>query len=268
MVQEWFTSTRLPYVSFTTDPACPLQCNCCPWEVFRDASARLRMPRMLLGDFKRFLSSIPKHVLIDFSGFGESLTNPQTPDMVLWAYRQGYRVQIFTTLVGLTRQGAEKLAQARLEKFMVHLPDKTNFLYDVDKWLAQYALLDGLKFPTLIHGGLGDVDEKILTTVRKRGPVVPIHITDKTGLSREEWLNQGPTKCKFAGERLDQWAIWSNGDVSVCFFDYGHESFIGNLAHQTYAEILGGKELHDYRSRMRHFAADCLCRHCEEAILR
>jgi len=266
-VYEWLTSTRLPYVSFTLDPACPLRCNCCPWQSFSEAGKQLRMSRMSLDDFKHILSNIPRWVLIDFSGFGESATNPAMPDMLLWAYARGYRVQLFSTLVGLTRAGAAKLAKTKMCKFVVHMPDRTNFLYDADKWLVQLAFFDGLNFPTMVFGALGEVDPRILEQVSARGSVVPIGITDKRSLSdKESRWNDGPLKCRFAGKRLNQWAIWPNGDVSVCFFDYGHENVIGNLREQTYREISRGELLTEYRRRMLSDFGECLCRHCEESI--
>lgn len=261
---EFILRRRLPYVSFTTDPMCPLKCNCCPWKTFNSTSVELGMPHMTMEEFKLYLSHIPKSVLIDFSGFGESMTNPFTPFMVLWAYKHGYRVQVFTTLVGLSRHGAEALAKTKMEKLMIHVPDDRNFIYPTERWLKQLDLLRGLKFPTIIFSGLGEVDPAILKAVKEFGHFVPVHMTDKAPLETREKLNSTGTECAFAGSRLDQWAIWPNGDVSVCFFDYGHGSVIGNLREQTYKEIKDGEPLRIYRDKME-LGKDCLCRYCNEA---
>jgi radical SAM protein with 4Fe4S-binding SPASM domain len=186
--------------------------------------------------------------------------------MIFWAWRTGYMVQLFSTLTGLTRRGACILSATRLEKFVVHVPDTVNYVTDEDKWLEQFHLLDGLKFPTMTFGTLGPVSDKVRTEIEKRGPLRVVHFTDKKPLDDRRLLfRTGPSQCAFAGKRLDQWSVWPNGDISVCFFDYGHENIIGNLAREGYEEIKKGAGLATYRRKMLSQSDECLCRHCEEA---
>lgn len=75
-----------------------------------------------LNDFKIALSKVPKRVSIHFSGFTEPFLNPQCIDMIEYAHREGYKVALFSTLVGLKSKDVARLRRCKPE-LTLHLPD-------------------------------------------------------------------------------------------------------------------------------------------------
>lgn len=266
-VVERLTGYRLPTISVSIMPSCPLHCKCCPWETYQAACASQgMMDALCLEDFKAILWHIPKYVLIEFCGASESLMSSETPDMILWAWQEGYRVQLFTTLVGLTEDGAKKLRGIKFEKLLIHPPDMENFTFNEDRWLGYLQRFDLAEHPFPIFGPLGSVSDKIREACSSRGYITDMPLQDKRPLSDHGKLNRlGPLKCATYCRGRNVTMLWPNGDLSYCCFDYQHESVIGNLGTQMYRQIIHGAARREYERKQRSESEECLCRHCEES---
>jgi len=101
-----------------TSSFCPVSCRFCPQEVYQKAYRDLADPKdsgddeperfLTLKNFTSALSSVPKNVVVQFSGFCEPFTNPNCFDIIEYAYDAGYPVDLFTTLVGFEVRGCGK----------------------------------------------------------------------------------------------------------------------------------------------------------------
>jgi hypothetical protein len=87
------------FLEITTVVPCPIKCELCPQEALRIAYHGVS--QLSFEDFKQVLANTPKYVMLIFSGFREPFLNPSCIDMIEFANAQGYKVWLFSTLVGL-----------------------------------------------------------------------------------------------------------------------------------------------------------------------
>lgn len=260
-IKEYFNGSFLPYLSITTSTPCPLKCKCCPWEDYSKASNGPSV--MSLGTFEKILSKVPREIIIEFDGFTEPCINPEMPDMVVMAKSYGHSVQVFSTLIGLSDVGMEKISSIKLDKFCVHVPDKTNTIYDTEKWIKIVKRLKEHKFNVITFGALGNVDQRILQEIDGY-PFFQAYVYDKNLLSVSCAGKYGQLMCTFnkSGINLDQNCVSTNGNVCICPMDYKMENVIGNLLTQTYDEIMNSPIRREFRRRMLTENELVLCRHC------
>ena len=117
------------WLEVTPVVGCKIKCKACPQEVFIKkycAKENNKNLIMSLDTFKKCLESVPKSVVINFSGFTEPFLNPECADMLLYAFQQGFRVRISTTLVGMTNNDFEKIKEIEFDAILPHLPDSDN----------------------------------------------------------------------------------------------------------------------------------------------
>ena len=269
-VAEWITGGwRLPTVSVSTMPKCSLHCGCCPWRSYRDSCNKMAIGPLSTEIFSKCLTNIPLYVLVEFCGASEPFLNQSAADMIRLAWDSGHRMQLMTTLVGLKRRDAEKLQGIKFEKFCVHAPDSTNMPYNEDRWLGWLENLRGLKLSPVVFMALGPMSDRVRSACESLGSLVPIHIQNKKTVSHEEPLfKTGPIECGTYCKGLNYTMLWPNGDLSYCCWDYVHEYVLGNLSETPYKQLINGPTRKTIEAKKLSFRADCLCRHCEEAILR
>ncbi len=246
-----------------------MRCACCPWELYRDAGKQKLPNRTMTFDvFKQIMQNTPTRVNIEFSGFTEPSFNPELVNMVLYAKAKGHSVQVFTTLTGITDEGMAKLATIRFNKFVVHVPDDTNMLWDTDKYLDILRRFHKHKIKGVVYGALGKVDERIVAELSGKH-LFATYVFNKNGIKGEDGgvENTGKLRCSFnyQGLNLDQNCVVPNGDVCICPQDFGIDNVVGNLTAQSYDEIINGEPLKDFRRRMLTERSDVLCRNCEYA---
>ena len=89
--------------------------------------------------FVDMLEKIPKDVVIIFSGFTEPYLNPECGKMIEHTFQKGYRIEILSTLVGMTLDDVDilKKIEKKLIKLTIHLPDTEKY--------AKIALTDQFK---------------------------------------------------------------------------------------------------------------------------
>lgn len=86
------------------------------------------------------------------------------------------------------------------------------------------------------------------------------YINPTTGMFGQQ-LDEERSVC---AEPFMKLAVNSNGDVSVCCFDWAHDTVVGRVPHQSLEEIWNGPELKDFRlkhllgrRRSLHACRDC-----------
>lgn len=112
----------MPSLEICTGIGCSVGCTkYCPQEIF---TRNYRGERRLSFDgFKEIISTVPPEVTLIFAGISEPMLNQSATDMILYASAKGHKIQLLTTLVGLTLQDAEDLVVVPFDDFILHLPD-------------------------------------------------------------------------------------------------------------------------------------------------
>jgi hypothetical protein len=156
------------------------------------------------------LKNIPKDVILNFAGFVEPFQNPLCADMLVLADKLGYKIKVFTTLVGFTKEMADKIKHIKFDRFYVHdIGQKKDYPFVTESMTEeQYA-----PFVTSRAGNLWEV------------PTKPFG------------------RCAAQGNCSDAVAT-PNGDLYCCM-DYGLTRKLGNIFEINFNGIpkLGGFEL-------------------------
>ena len=122
----------MPTLEINTNIGCKLACTFCPQDKIVKNYKDKDNKNLSFDKFEYYLSKIPKHVRIDFSGMTEPFLNPETNEFINYSYKKEYLVSIYTTLVGLKPNKAKKLLDRwgnKISKscpWVIHLPDSTN----------------------------------------------------------------------------------------------------------------------------------------------
>lgn len=239
-----------PWLEITTVSKCMIKCNFCPQQIFQENYHGCKT--LTLSDFKRVLSKVPKNVAIHFSGFAEPFLNPQCLDMMEHAHSEGYKIVLYSTLVGLKSNDVKRLRRCNPE-VILHLPDKLGN--------AKISVTDDYK--------------KVLDAVLKTLHVTSFYVMDENFISNERaGLCSNAPKRHVRGwfycEKLlvPQFVMLPNCDVVLCCMDYGLKHHLGNLLKHSWLEIVKSEEYQKIRANCFKSDGKVLCRSCVWASLK
>ena len=271
-------------MEITTIIACKVQCDFCPQELLiREYSSANKKENINYGNpeimsfetFKICLDKIPKSIPIAFSGYAEPFLNPECTKMILYAHDSGYKVQVYSTLVGLTLKDVDQFKHIPFKIFHVHLPDKEMFAkiavnknyQDVLKKLVASNIenLTGMTMGTL-HPKIKeilDIDMKANEMISRAGNVNIV----KNKFEKK----MGPLSCNRAnhanlGDIVNVNVLLPNGDVSLCCMDYGLQNILGNLVETDYDSLFHSENYKKIYEKMKSQDSDIICRNCNEAV--
>lgn len=268
-----------PMIEITTKLGCAVNCKYCPQELYVKEYMKADNPAKELSfeNFKICVDKMPKDTFIEFAGFTEPFFNERCIDMIKYAKERGYRVNIFTTLRGLKVEDLEELLKIEFEEFVLHVPDKEGYsvipINDEYKEIVSklveakkpngnafidYACSQG-NVPKEVVDILGN-DTRIYVVLNDRaGNLTDAGLYGKRGL-------RGRIRCELSRD-INHNVLLPDGRVILCSNDWGIKHVLGNLVHQTYAEILNGEEAQRIRKAMCSENDTCvLCRNCFQAI--
>lgn len=232
-------------LGITTKIGCSVNCKqYCPQEVV--VQKYVGKKYLPLDDFKDMIETVPKTTGIEFAGICEPFLNPQCTDMIEYSVEQGHAVDIYSTLVGMTIKDAERLSQLPIRRFVLHLPDA--------KGIAHIPLTP------YYYEVLG----KILTTQTN---ILIMNMSNIKTSGHENlargtvtWRKKGRVGCDLLYYPCPQ--LLPSGDVYMCCYDHAFEGCVGNLHHDSFAEI----EAQYKRLRERIWEQpDAICHRCEHA---
>ena len=109
-------------LEITTVIGCSNMCEYCPQKLlikrYRKSKETEAAPKkmMTLENFKKYISTIPTHINLHFTGYVEPFDNPITHELLLWAHEKGHTLQINTTLEGLTPATFDKIKHISVYK--------------------------------------------------------------------------------------------------------------------------------------------------------
>jgi len=266
-------------LEITTAIGCKNRCVYCPQDRLIDKyNRKSKINRLSFLDFKRFLSNVPKDVHLYFSGFSEPWSNSECTKMILHAYKNGYDISVFTTTVGMKISDIDIIKNIIFLDFVVHLPDDSeNTQIKVSKdYLANIRkLLDSnmsnLSFNCKISSSKSKInfllknlfDEYKIDTSKFIGNVN----TRAGNINVRKLQNKNKTSKPIRDcICLDGGVLLPNGDVFLCFMDYGLKHKLGNLSKDTFDKLIYGKEMLKIKEGLRDDSIDILCRNCEYAV--
>lgn len=271
MRYEYENDNKLDSIELTLAMGCPLNCHYCPQELllnryFENDQHRCHM--MSFDTFKTILTRVKKGGSVCFSGMCEPFLNPQCVDMILYAYQQGFKILLFTTLVGLQKDGVEKLKGIEFDGITLHIPDKENN----SKFIVNDEYLEILKlfqdnFNISSYSCHGTIHPLIEPYINKH-----ILLADQM-FNRAENLEYDLQKYEPKGEIIcmvgpigssDCWTpeVLPDGTLTLCCMDYGMKHVLGNIVNSTVEEIFNGKEYQTFQQGMKQDSIDILCRKC------
>jgi sulfatase maturation enzyme AslB (radical SAM superfamily) len=225
------------YMEFTLAIGCPVNCHrYCPQEVLLQNYGKATR-RMTLESFKKMLANVPSRIAIDFSGFCEPAVNPQFSEMVKYAYDQGYRVHVATTLQGASSQTVKDLLDIHYEGFVLHLPDGKNANMQLTEEYKNnvFQVMQGIaniQYITMNELFVSNQREKIC-----RGELPK---AKRLGVCRKT--------------STPQFVVLPDGRVQTCDMDFKLEHTVGNLLTDKYEALVKR-----FRAEQRTYE---LCHYC------
>ena len=269
-------------MEISTNIACRVQCDFCPQELLiEEYSTKNNIENISYGQptqmsfdtFKKCLSTIPKSIIIGFTGYTEPFLNPECSKMIIYAYESGYPIEVFTTLVGMTLEDVELIKQVKFKTFHIHLPDAENiakiavnndYINILKKILNDIPNVTGMSMSVLHPKIQNFLNDDIIPDqmMNRAGNVKSIKPTPK---------KLGPLVCGRHSKQdlldiVDENVLLPNGDVTLCGMDYGLQHIIGNLLEQNYDSIFETEKYMEFRKKQKSHDENLLCRSCPEAI--
>ena len=270
-------------ISFTTNVGCRIQCKFCPQDDIMTSYAKTENiskiefgspPLMTYQKFVSMLEKIPKDVVIIFSGFTEPYLNPECGKMIMYTFEKGYRMEVYSTLVGMTLEDVDilKKIEKKLIRLTIHLPDVEKYakIAITNQFKQVLEKIVSLSIENTYFMTMGTVPEEIEKIIGIKVHASQMvnwagHIDD--GLATERI--DGPMICSMH-EDMDNKnippIILPSGDVVLCCKDWSMEYILGNLLECTFEELHQSKTYKEVTQKMASKNDDILCRNCEFAV--
>lgn len=270
-----------PKLEITTKTGCSINCRYCPQETFcRSYLKSGNITTMELDTFKKCIDKMPKEAVITFSGFSEPFLNDDCIPMIEYAASQGRKMELFTTLVGLSVKKLEelmKISDADFISVVLHTPDDKGYA-NIPMTGEYFEVLDKVLdmigktgAPWIDSANCQGIPAPQFIEFAKGRVMVASDLCDRAGnLKEEKGLKkagklEGRIKCSRMDE-LNQWVLLPDGRVVVCCMDFGMRHVLGNLKEQSYEEIKEGAALAVVKGGMACGDNGILCRSCTWAV--
>lgn len=263
-------------LAITTKVGCKNQCAYCPQDSFINSYVkRSKITQMNLDCFQRCMDNVPADVHINFAGFGEPWLNPDCTEMLLYAHAHGFKLRVYTTLVGMELSDIYRLREIPFINFVVHLPeDKGQTKISVnEKYLSVLS--------ELVNSSINNVAYILhRTTLTEKVHRKVKHVLIQNNITPAIWdLVTRAGNVKIAGMnlpekikgsiskcfRLKSNILLPNGDVALCCMDWGLQHILGNLLVTDYDSLFEGEEYAKIVRGLDDDSSDILCRYCDIA---
>jgi radical SAM protein with 4Fe4S-binding SPASM domain len=252
---------------------CPVACDYCPQGNLLKAYARRGGARLFtLDSFQRCVDSVPIRRQFNFMGASEPFLCPDASRIIRWSYERGHSVGLSTTLLGITREDIDRLADIPFDSTTIHVPGNDGrmnigalkmdrayceiFEYVIQKWRHHAEFV--ISCYTEPHPALKPI------WVASGIPLVHFGLHDREGqipwIGHQRLVGRLPVCGKlFCGH------LFPNGDIARCCGDFGMKNVWGNLYRQTYSQIMDSPAWHQYMRDRQDESKDTPCRRCGDA---
>ena len=277
-------------MEITTMIGCPQLCTFCPQEELKSIYSKNEDKYLSLENFKKYLKKIPLKVSIHFSGMSEPWANPKATDMLEHTLKQGYTVAIYSTLVGMKEEDADRVVRLlknfsiQIEKICLHLPDNNGNMrgykprdryFEVLKKFIRLKDSAAVKqFEIMTMDGSGRFHSSLDNILKKSTNA--FEAISRAGALSEDQINaEGIQTYKnafslscAATPYYDHNVLLPNGDVALCCMDYELKHVLGNLKSMNYKDLYKSqtiKELKDI-NKTSEFSKCSICKSCSNVI--
>jgi radical SAM protein with 4Fe4S-binding SPASM domain len=200
----------------------------------------------------------------------EPWLNPECADMILFAHGRGHRIQVSTTLTGLTVDDLDRIESIDFKRFNVHLPLReggSDAAAD-EHLLTLLERLDGSNIDVTYRCHGAPVAPEIEALLGSGLRHLKAHT--RAGNRRLEGgqlprRRQGRIECRMF---MRHNVLLPNGDVAPCCMDYGLQHVLGKLLSGDYEALFRSDEFSRVRKGLKDESQEILCRYCEARAYR
>lgn len=237
------------WVEITTKIGCKNMCVYCPQNTLLK-NYKDDKKNMTLEDFKLFLNNVDrKTTQIHFSGFSESFLNEETPDMMIYANKNGYEIVLYTTLIGFNESIAIKLKNENVKFKLVRFHRFEGVGFDENEFNKNSNIFYNSKLTENIG---------VIPVSKSYGNVV-----SRAGNVYETITKNGTIYCN--ENRYYKNVLLPNGDLYLCCCDWSLKHKIGNLKDFHYDSSVFNNERESIINLCKSEKNEVLCRKCELA---
>jgi len=268
-------------LEITTNIGCKNKCRYCPQKKIISAYLkRSHITDMNLSMFKDYLKKVPNDKIIVFSGFSEPFLNQECSSMILYAHRCGYKISVYTTVVGMKESDIELIKDIPFLVFGVHLPyDDGQTKIEVNNtYLKIINKIVDYKINNLIFLGIQSKKIKTLPPALEEllkksdfSVINEIMHTRAGNVQMKRKIVENPNringKLEFCN-RLNNPTLLPNGDVVLCCMDWSLKHILGNLLEIDYMDLFKTDTFLDIVKGFVDENIDTLCRYCDFAIIK
>ncbi len=246
------------FLEISTSIPCILHCEYCPQEVLKK-KYKSKIKNLSLNNFKIAINKLPENSVITWSAFNEPFQNPETIDMIFYAYEKGHKIQLNTTLVGLNIEKYNLIKDLPFSLFGIHLPDsegKTVIPITIQyKTLLKY-IVENPPLNVNYNHHAAEVHDEIKNIINSSHKLI---IHNRSGLIKGGRVDYHPNVIKCGQQFLftnndGGCVLLPNGDCVTCCQSFNIQERLGNLFTQSWGEI---------KSNIKLFE---LCKFCRYAV--
>jgi hypothetical protein len=276
--EENFDKILLYSMEVTTNIGCRLNCRFCPQDIFVKAYYKDNpsVPKMLsMENFKTIHSRLEENSVVTFSGLSEPFANPELVTMIMYAHKHDSIINLYSTLVGVSRKDLSHLQYVPFQRLILHIPDeKDNSKFQINeeyicnlKWC-----LDNLEVTNLSCHGM--THHSVRAIVEKSGLDIDITMHDRCGNVNDPAAVRatsatGRIVCASnPSHAYDiRWfspavpSVLPDGRVIPCCMDFGMKHVLGNLLDQSWEEIRANETFGRFYKGFED-NGNTLCRRC------
>lgn len=248
-------------LEITTSIPCINSCKFCPQDKLRQKYQGNH--RLSYSEFISALNKIPTDVHIDFSAFSEPFGNYESSIMMAEAYRRGYKVALFTTLVGFKESDLQKIKHIKFNPCILHPPDDFNFIADEKKWIEAYRIFSAHIHMDHIYYHIGNLSQAVAEAVPDAQKVSILNRANNVSrfTAPHSQKKAGHITCPMTS-RFNQNIMLPNGDVYLCCMDWSLQHRLGNLFESDYESLFRSEEYKKIIQGTIDESIDLLCRWC------
>lgn len=191
---------------------------------------------------------------------------------MLYANENGYKLNLYTTLVGASIQKLQAIQNIPFDCVTVHLPwifsSKKNKIPETYLQLLKEAgrlfVAKNIKFvyaeeiPQNVREALVDFSLEELNLIDRAGNLKGNGIT---------YNKRGKLGCYSCGDDYSHNVLLPDGRVALCCMDYNLNHVIGDLSKDSYSVIRQSKALSNVKKASIDETMPLICRSCYKAVI-
>lgn len=264
-----------PMMEITTVIGCRVNCRYCPQAVllesyYKDDKKRVRV--MSFEDYKICIDKLPLNTYIHFAGFSEPFLNPDCIRMLEYTCEQGREIDLYTTFVGLTNEGFDRIKKIPFRRVVLHLADADGYAeipitqeyLELLQKVVETRKPDGTQF--VDWANCQSVPHPETLKIIEGHLRISGELYDRAGNIEDDELKhidciRGAIEC-IPSQKMNRNVLLPDGTVVLCCSDFGLKHQLGNLLVDQYETIMEGSAMQQIREACYDEKMPLLCRKC------